>query len=421
MRLFDLQGFILAALVSICGCSSSTTEGWPRWGGDRGDFTASSTDLAESWETSSPKVLWNRELGEGYSAIVAVDGRLFTMFSRDGREFVVAVEAKTGDTVWNYGYDAPILEGMAMENGAGPHSTPCYHRGKPDRVYTVGVTGILHCLDARSGDRVWVRKCLEEFDGSVLGRGYSSNPIIYGDSILVPVGGEGHAVMAFRLDDGEVKWRSGNFGLSHSSPILTHYGGREMLAVFAHQEFTGLDPGNGAILWRRPHHVLGAHIASMPVSDGAGTIFYSTAYEGGSWALELSRAKEDSMPFQANERWFTKNLQIHHSNAIRIADLVYGPSGSFGPKIFTCIDLATGSVVWKDRGLTRCNSVRVGKDLLLTLDEEGVLALSRVSRAGLAVLGRKKLFEGRAWTPPTVLDKSVYVRNQSHIMAVELP
>ena len=58
---------------------------------------------------------------------------------------------------------------------------------------------------------------------------------------------------------------------------------------------------------------------------------------------------------------------------------------------------------------------------MLTLDEEGVLALSRVSRAGLAVLGRKKLFEGRAWTPPTVLDKSVYVRNQSHIMAVELP
>ena len=194
-----------------------------------------------------------------------------------------------------------------------------------------------------------------------------------------------------------------------------------MFVLFAHHEFTGFDPGNGAILWRRPHHVLGGHIASMPVSDGEGTIFFSTAYAGGSWALELSRVEGDSMPFQATERWFTKNLQIHHSNAVRIGDLVYGPSGSFGPKIFTCIDLVTGSVVWKDRGLARCNSVRVGKDLLLTLDEEGGLALSRVSRGGLEVLGRKKLFEGRAWTPPTVLDKRVYVRNRSHIMALELP
>jgi outer membrane protein assembly factor BamB len=396
--------------------SSGPDRAWPHWSGPRGNFTAVSPALRDSWRESKPEIVWIRELGEGYSGISAVGDRLFTMVSRDGHEVAVALDASSGNTIWEHDYEAPIIEGMAMENGAGPHSTPCYFDGS---VYTIGVTGILHRLDAKTGDVVWVRKCIEDFGGSVLGRGYSSHPIVYGDAIVTPVGGEGHAVVAFKLSDGEVKWQSGGFRISHSSPMITTIDGQDMFVFFADHEFAGIDPERGTVLWRHPHDLVGGHICSTPIAGEPGELFFSTAYNGGSWCLEVSRST-DSTDFSVNERWFTNALNVHHSNAVYLDGAVFAPSGSFGPKIFSGLDLSSGDILWKNRDLARCNTVRVG-DKIVALGEEGELALARITREGLEVLGRHQLFEDRAWTPPTLVGKKLYVRNRTHVMAVALP
>ena len=64
--------------------------------------------LASNWPATGPRRLWRRDLGEGYSAISAEGGKLFTMYRKDEQEVAIALDSATGKTLWEYAYDAPF-------------------------------------------------------------------------------------------------------------------------------------------------------------------------------------------------------------------------------------------------------------------------------------------------------------------------
>lgn len=406
--------FVVA--ISFLGAGQPEVERgpWPQWGGASRNFEVPSADLADSWPPEGPRRLWKRALGDGYSSMAVVGKRLYTMYRKDDLELVVALDAETGDTLWEHSYATPFLPGTELKYGEGPLATPLVVGG---RVYAVGVTGIFHCLDTQTGDVQWAHRLFEEFDGTILFRGYSSSPIAYEGTVIVTVGGAGHAVVAFRLEDGAVAWKKQDFQISHSSPILIQLRGEDQLVVFASEVIVGLDPASGKLLWTHPQPSPGGHIASMPVWDGGNRLFFSCAYEGGSRCLELAREGD---PTSAQEVWHNNKMRVHHSNVIRIDDLILGPSGDFGPKTFRAVDLKTGKVIWQTRDLERASSIYAdGK--VIALQEDGKLALATVSPAGLKVHSKVELFQGRAWTPPSLVGKTLYVRNRTDIMALELP
>lgn len=387
---------------------------WPQWGGAQRNFAVPSADLADSWPPEGPRRLWKRALGDGYSGIAVVGKRLYTMYRKDDREFFVALDCKTGKTLWEHSYATPSLPGTNLINGPGPHATPLVVGG---RVCAVGVTGILHCLEAKTGNVQWSHRLFEEFDGTLLFCGYSSSPITYEGTVIVTVGGTGHAVVAFRLEDGTVAWKKQDFQISHASPILIQFEGKDQLVVFASEVIAGLDPATGDGLWTYPQPIDGGHIATMPVWDGGRRLFFSCAYEGGGRCLELIREGDRTI---AREAWYNNKMRVHHSNLIRIGDLVLGSSGDFGPKTFRAIDLKTGKIVWTTRDLKRASSVYAdGK--LIALEESGQLFLATVESGGLKVHSKVELFQSRAWTPPSLVGKTLYVRNRKDIMALELP
>src|SRR5687768_5422033 len=93
-----------AGLMLLLLCLNATavaqSAGWPQWGGPRRNFMVDAKGLAPAWPENGPKRLWSRELGEGHSSIIADGSRLYTMFSRGDQEFVVALDAATGKTIW---------------------------------------------------------------------------------------------------------------------------------------------------------------------------------------------------------------------------------------------------------------------------------------------------------------------------------
>src|SRR5262252_2654232 len=111
--------------------SSLQGESWPGWGGPMRDFNSDAKGLANVWPSDGPKRMWSRPLGEGHSSIIGEGGRLYTMYrpstgvrnSWKAEEVVVALEAATGKTLWEYRYPTS-LETMNFSRGAGPHSTP---------------------------------------------------------------------------------------------------------------------------------------------------------------------------------------------------------------------------------------------------------------------------------------------------------
>ena len=140
---------------------------WRKWGGPNGDFIVDSAELAERWPTDGPPELWSRPLGAGHSAILVADGRLFTMYRTAhgpgggspfaGEETVIALDANTGDTLWEYTYESKVQD---FGQGGAPHATPLL---VDDRLFTIGTNKELHVFEPTTGDIIWQRDLVDDF------------------------------------------------------------------------------------------------------------------------------------------------------------------------------------------------------------------------------------------------------------------
>ncbi len=385
---------------------------WRRWGGPHGDFTVDVTGLADSWPAAGPHVVWRRDLGSGYSAIVVDDGRLFTMYRRRGSEVVIAMDAVDGATLWEYDYSVRLGD-FDTAQGAGPHSSPLVYG---DRLFTVGFTGEFHAFDKRTGEVLWSVNLWDDLGGTIRPRGYSSSPIEYGGAIILPVGGRGQAVVGFDPEDGSIVWRGGDFDNAHATPIIIDVDGQPQLVALMVDYVAGFDPASGAMLWRHPHRTDYGLNISTPIWGDDNLLFISSAYSGGSRALRLTL---ENGVTRVEELWFTNQMRVHFGTAIRIGDHLFGANGDFGPSFVTAVDMTDGSILWRDRTFAKA-SFLLADGKLIVLDEDGVLGLAVVSPAGMQVVARADVFDSRAWTVPTLAGTVLFARDLEEILAIDL-
>lgn len=385
---------------------------WPQWGGPNRDFKVAAQGI--NWAGGAPKQLWSRTLGEGHSAILADGPRLYTMYSSGARETVIALDATTGKTVWEFPYDANT-QGMNMGQGNGPHSTPLI---AGNLIYTIGVKGTLHALDKSNGRMVWKRDLWTEYGGHFEDRGYSSSPVAYKNTIIVPVGGKsGQCLMAFDQQTGNVVWKNINFTPAPASPIIINVGGQDQIVHFGSNEVYGADATNGNLLWSHPHKTDYGLNISTPVWDAAdGLLFISSAYGTGSRMLQLTRSGNQTA---AKQIWANNRMRVHFGTAIRVGDLVYGSSGDFGPAFFTAINVKNGEVAWQDRALARASFVLADNKFVI-LDEDGTLAVASPGQGGLQIQAKAPVMKNLAWTVPTVVGTKAYLRDRRTIVALDL-
>jgi outer membrane protein assembly factor BamB len=211
-------------------------------------------------------------------------------------------------------------------------------------------------------------------------------------------------------------WKKGDYQNSPSSPIIINVGGQDQLVAFMYGEIVGLDPANGDTLWSHPHQTDYGLNISTPVWGDDNLLFCSSAYGGGSRVIRLVKSGNKT---RAEEVWFHRLMRIHFSNAIRVGDFVYGSSGDFGPTPFVAVNVKTGQVAWRDRGLSKASFIYAdGK--FIGVDEDGNLILASPSEQGLKVHSRVELLTSNAWTVPTLVGTRLYVRDRKTIMALDL-
>lgn len=403
----------LLTLLSATLAASADAADWPQFGGPTRDFVAPAATPA-AWPDSGPTIVWERPLGEGYSSVAVFGERLYTMYRAGEHEVVVALAADGAEEVWSHAYEAPIPDYMERDRGLGPHATPLV---TDERIFTVGVGGALLALERESGELLWRRDLVTELGGTTDIRGYPASALAYDDLVILPVGGEGQSLVAFRQSDGEIVWRSGDFDNSMSSPRLVELGGATQVVSLLEGVVAGFDPGAGDPLWHHPHAAhRGIRSIVIPIPLDGERLFVSTQH-GGSAVLGVASSDGG---YAVEEHWSTNQVRFHFTSPLRLGDVVYGSSGDFGPVPMTAISLATGEVLWRDRSFQRANLVQVGRRSLL-LDEDGALGLVTLTPEGLEVHAKTELLDELAWTPPTVVRNRVYVRTRARILALELP
>jgi outer membrane protein assembly factor BamB len=411
-QFFKLFAALLMLTASLASARAQSSD-WPQWGGPSRNFVSDAKGLAASWPEGGPRRLWSRELGEGYSAIAAEGGRLYTMYRRGAQEVAVALDGSTGKTVWEYAYDAPFSPDYSMENGPGPHSTPLVAGG---RVYVVGATGKLHALEQKTGKLIWAHDLMTEFKGTIRVNGYACSPLAYQDTIIMMVGGAGNALMAFRQRDGAVAWKKHDFKNSPGSPLLIKVDGQEQLVAFMYDEVISVEPRGGELLWSHPHRTEFGLNVSTPVWGEDNLLFISSSYGGGSRALKLTRAGAKTT---VEEVWAHKLMRIHYGNVVRLGDFVYGSSGDFGTAPFTALNVKTGKIAWRERGLARASFISA-EGRFIILDEDGNLTLATPTPEGLKIHSKFELLKNNAWTAPTLAGTTLYVRDRKTISALDL-
>jgi outer membrane protein assembly factor BamB len=412
--------FLLSGAVTMTAQPPSPS--WTQWGGPTRDFMVPSTGLANAWPAGGPKRLWTRALGEGHSAILFEEGRLYTQYrplvepsrGRHAQEEVIAaLDAGTGKTIWEHRY-ASSTQGVNFTEGAGPHATPLI---VGTRIFAAGSRREFFALDKHSGRLLWSHDLIKEYGAPEIDRGMANSPLLFNNTIILPIGGRAQAVGAFNPATGALLWKAGNVEYSPASPTLINVDGEQQLVLFGGDRIAGLDPASGRELWSHSHRTdWGLNISTPVWTPADRLLMFSSAYGTGSRALELRQAGGKTT---ATERWAQQRVRVHIGSIIRIGDTAYMSSGDFGPAFVTAINARTGAVAWQDRAFARAQLLYAdGK--LIVLDEDGTLGLATVSAQGLKVLARTPILEQRAWTPPSLVGTILYVRDRRTIAAYDL-
>lgn len=386
--------------------SARRVSDWPRYRGPRGDGISPETGLATEWPADGPPELWRVPLGEGFSGISWVDGRLYTMYGRDRIEWVGAFDAATGEEVWRFRSDSLYVDAQ----GNGPRSTPTVHDGV---VYALGAKGKLHALAADDGHLVWGHDLVEEFGARPPQWGVATVPLVEDELLLVNAGGRPDAsIIAFDRRTGREVWRALDDPAGYAAPIAVTLDGVRQAIFFTAAGLASLDPEDGDLHWRVPWTTSFDVNAASPVFIAPDRIFVSSGYDVGAgvYRVDMSDGTGD-----VEEVWRNRILTNQFSSSVLWNGHLYG----FDNSILVCADAATGERRWRARGFGH-GSVFWADGHLVVLGERGRLALVRATPEGFVEVAATRILEERTWTVPTLVDGVLYVRTEREMLALQL-
>ena len=383
---------------------------WPSFRGPSRDGKMLGLSLGEDWVASPPKLIWKTQIGPGWSSFSVAGNRLFTQEQRGEKEAVVCLDAKTGQTLWEFEYVSRFWESVA---GAGPRATPTI---ADEGLFSLGANGILTCLNASTGAKIWERDIQVDSKRKPPMWGFSSSPLVTEGVVVVHAGSgaiEEGVLLAYEANTGEPRWSIPSGSHSYSSAQTANLEGVSGVLMETNAGLQFINAKDGATIWQfdSPSQnyrtlqplVLGSSIL-LANSLGEGTKRLSVTREGDSWSVK--------------EQWASRDMKPDFNDFVEHQGSLYGFDGS----IFACIDLATGKRQWK-KGRYGNGQVLLLCDAgqMLVTSETGELVLLKADSSRMVELAKFQAIEGKTWNHSVVIGNLVFIRNAEEAACYELP
>ncbi len=405
---------------------TTTADDFPQFLGPERNSTLTSPTLSTDWQANKPRELWRTPIGAGWSSFAVVNGFAVTMEQRGDQELVTCYEVATGHTRWSQGIDTRHQTALG---GVGPRGTPTIHEG---RVYAMGATGVLRCLDGADGREVWSEDLLARLgvtpkqDLRAIAWGRSASPLIVDHLVVVPLGGPADgpwdSLAAFDKETGSLVWKGGNHQASYSSPALATLRGERQILIVNQDYVSGHRVETGEQLWEFPwpgNSTTNANVSQVVrLSDSR--VLVSKGYHGGAKVVEISLT---DTAWLTTDVWAKERvLSTKFSNVVVREDYALGISDG----ILQCADIQTGQRLWRagryNQGqILGVRGPREMEDLLLVQAESGDVVLVWARREGHDELGRIAALDGKTWNNPALYGRLLLVRNGEQAACYELP
>ena len=381
---------------------------WPGFRGPQRDGVVRGLTITADWKASPPRLLWLQRVGPGWSSLAVVGDRLFTQEQRGSSEAVVCLDANNGREVWVHQDAVRFSDEQA---GPGPRATPTFADG---RLYTLGATGILNCLDAASGERNWSHDLVAEMGAKLPIWGFSCSPLIVQGLVIVFAEGETEkTLLAYRADSGELAWTADAGKAGYSSPQRMSIDGTEQILFLSMNGLIGVDPASGTILWQHglPTGGLFRPIQPHPLENGR--VLIASESDG----VMLLDVKREGESWTVSRRWASRALKPSFNDFVVHGDSLYGFDGN----IFCCVDAQTGKRRWKEGRYNHGQVLLLAEpSLLLVVTEDGEAILLKANPQAHEEIGRFQAIHGKTWNHPAIAQGRLYIRNGEEMACYEL-
>ncbi len=437
-----------ATALAMTAVAVVSADDWPQWRGPERLAVWQEAGIVEELPEQL-QVAWSTPLRAGYSGPAVADGRVFITDwaedpdsrTLDGTERALALDEQTGEVLWTREWQTSYRM-LSVAYAVGPRATPTVDG---DRVYVVGGTGRLFCLDVATGRVLWEKDYVAEYGTSVPTWGIVSAPLVDGDRLITVVGGEPDAlVVAFDKHTGEEIWRAIEVTseMGYAQPIIYEAGGARQLIIWHPQALASLDPVTGELYWEQPWEVgMGVTVAT-PVRSGDYLLVSQFFY--GSLMVRLSQDRPAATHLwqgQARSELPGETDTIHAmvTTPVISGDYVYGVD-SYGE--LRGLDARTGRRLWMSPDMTaqaRWSTAFLvqHEDRYFVNNDDGDLILARFTPQGYVELGRTRLIEptgssgtrtphGRIearlinWSHPAYANGHIVHRNDRRIIRASL-
>ncbi len=382
------------------------------------DGVDTTSEITLPWPETGPTVLWRRPIGQGYSGFVIHGGKAYTQIQRREGQRLVCLDLHTGETLWETRYNWP----WHMDNEwPGPYATPTYSDG---HVFFAGALGIVGCADANSGDLIWTRNVLKEFDPRGVTFGYASTPLVMSGKVYLPLGGESSAVIALHAQSGKIAWQSGSDEGSYSPSIPVVTGTSTQIVSYLATVTVANDPHSGRELWRQEWGSGYSPHGTWPLYQEP-YLFRTHPFKRG---CRVDRIVESNSVFALEPVWKNKAICADFLSPVLTETAIFGfdvrtPQADRDGRTrgsLVCLDLETGTTLWRTNAVAHA-SVQVCDGKLLIMDEKGFLIVAEINRESYAELARYPILPGAVcWTMPTISRNYLIARNQEDAVCIYL-
>lgn len=439
--------------------------------GPNRDGTSAETGLLDKFTTNGPALIWQKEIGTGYSAPSIRDGKL-VLFHRTGTdEIVECLNATNGKPIWHYAYPSNFQDPYGYNNG--PRCTPLLAE---NFCYTFGAEGMLTCLHLKTGKLVWQRNTAKEWEIPEAFFGVGSTPVLEGDLLIVMIGGQPNSGVVgldaktgktiwesvgeknwsgkpmlgwtdnvskrrslegeFKLDrkpqdEMKVAWKRHDKQASYATPVLAAVNGKRMAFCLMRQGLVSLNPKTGEVydsFWFRAR-VDESVNAANPIVVGNEVFISSAYYKSGSVWL---RVNPENQKFEEIRR--SEVLEIHFTTPIFHDGFLYAFSGRNEPDArFRCVEFSSGKLMWdrdekwQPHSDAQPNVYGRGSAILadgkfIVLGEGGLLGLFKLNPQKPEEISRWQVpqLHYATWAAPVLANKNLYLRSEDRLVCLNL-
>jgi outer membrane protein assembly factor BamB len=395
---------LACVVISISLGLRAYAQDWPQWRGPNRDDKVPDFTAPKTWPQEFHQQ-WKVPVGLSDASPALAGGKLYVFARQDENEVVKCLDSADGKEIWSYKYEVLAINGPAAGKHAGPRSSPTVAEGK---VVTLGIRGMLSCLNAADGKLVWQKNEIRGWPKFFT----AMSPLVVNGLCIAQLGANTNgAVIAYDLSTGDEKWKWPGDGAAYASPILMSIGDTKLIIAQTDKRIVALDLSDGKLVWETHFEGsgMGGYNAATPVVDGQ-TLIYSGAGRGAT-AVQLEKQGDT---YTAKPLWTSTDVSPRFCSPVLKDGLLFGLSDKGE---FYCINAKTGQMAWKQAEAQGggFGSILNAGSTLIALTPKSHLIVFQPSDKAYTQVADIKVADTDTYAQPVIAGNKLFIEDQNSV------